>query len=226
MREALSGLNQDKIKRAMLQRGIKWYFNPPAGSHHGGVWERLIRMVRNVLRSVLNQQVLDDEGLQTLICEVEAILNDRPITTLSDDPMDLEALTPNHLLLMKAKPILPPGLFVKEDLYIKRRWQQVQYMADLFWKRWTQEYLPLIQERQRWSTVKRSFAPGDIVVVADSTAPRGSWLMGRILETKPDACGLVRTVRLKTKSNILERPITKICLLQEAETQAEQVLSA
>lgn len=217
LREALKNLNQDKIRSAMLQQGIKWRFNPPAASHHGGVWERLIRMVRNVLKSVLNQQVLDDEGLQTVLCEAEAILNDRPITKMSDDSMDLEALTPNHLLLLKTKPILPPGLFAKEDLYSRRRWKQVQYMADLFWKRWTQEYLPLIQERQRWSTVKRSFAPGDIVLVVDSTAPRGSWLMGRILETKADAKGLVRTVRLKTKSNILERPITKICLLQEAE---------
>lgn len=201
----------------MLQKGIKWHFNPPAGSHHGGVWERLIRMVRNVLRSVLSQQVLDDEGLQTLICEVEAILNDRPITKHSKDPMYLEALTPNHLLLLKTKPILPPRLFVREDLYLKPRWRQIQYMADLFWKRWTQEYLPLIQERPRWSKVKRNFAPGDIVVVVDSTAPRGSWLMGRILETKADAQGLVRTVRLQTKTNILERPITKICLIKETE---------
>lgn len=191
LREALNGLNQNKIQSAMLQRGIKWYFNPPAGSHHGGVRERLMHMVRNVLRSVLNQQVLDDEGLQTLICEVEAILNDRPITKISDDPMELEALTPNHFLLLKTKPI--HGLFVKEDLYIKHSWRQVQYMADLFWK-WTQEYLPLIQERQRWSKVKRSFAPGDIVLVVDSTAPQGSWLIGRIMETKPDAQGLVRTV--------------------------------
>lgn len=90
-------------------------------------------------------------------------------------------------------------------------------MADLFRKRWTEEYLPLIQE-QRWSKVERSFAPGDIVLVVDSTAPRSSWLMGRILELKPDAKGLVRTVRLQTKCNILEGPITKICLLQEAET--------
>ena len=217
LKEALKGLNQDKIQNAMLQQGIKWNFNPPAGSHHGGVWERLIRMVRNVLRSVLKQQMLDEEGLQTLMCEVEAILNDRPLTKSSDDPMDLEALTPNHLLLLKTQPILPPGLFAKDDLYIKRRWKQAQYMADLFWKRWIKEYLPLIQERQRWSAKKRSFAPGDIVVVVDPTAPRGSWLMGRILDIMPDARGLVRSVRLKTKSNILERPITKICLLQESE---------
>lgn len=140
-------------------------------------------MVRNVLKSVLNQQIMDDEGLQTLLCEAEAILNDWPIIKMSDDPLDLEALTPNHLLLLKTKPILPPGLFAREDLYIRRRWRQVQYMADLFWKRWTEEDLPLIQERQRWSKIKRSFAPADIVLVVDSTAPRGSWLMGKILET-------------------------------------------
>lgn len=152
--------------------------------------------------------------MQTLFCEIEAILNDRPITKSSDDPGDLEALAPNHLLL-KTKPILPPGLFVKEELYIKHRWRQVQYKADLFRKRWTQEYLPLIQE-QRWSKVRSSFIPGDIVLVVDSTAPRGSWLMGRILEIIPDAQGLVATVKLQNKNNILVRPITKICLLQEA----------
>lgn len=41
LREALDGLNQNNIQNAMLQQGIRWNFNPPAGSHHGGVWERL-----------------------------------------------------------------------------------------------------------------------------------------------------------------------------------------
>lgn len=69
----------------------------------------------------MKQQALDDEGLQTALCEVEAILNDRPITTVSGDPNDLEALTPNHLLQLKGKPILPPGLFHKDDLYSRKR---------------------------------------------------------------------------------------------------------
>lgn len=59
--------------------------------------------------------------------------------------------------------------------------------------------------------------PGDIVVIADSGAPRNSWLLGRVLETFPDKGGLVRSVRIKTKTNILERPVTKLCLVQEAE---------
>ncbi|XP_057687730.1 uncharacterized protein LOC130913275 [Corythoichthys intestinalis] len=216
LKEALTAFNHNKMQGALLHEGVTWNFNPPAASHHGGVWERLIRMVRKVLESVLHQQILDDEGLQTVLCEAEAILNSRPITTISEQPDDLEALTPNHILLLKGKPVLPPGLFEKKDLYIRRRWKQVQYMADLFWTRWISEYLPMMQERQKWSMQRRNLVPGDIVVIADATAPRGSWMLGRVVEAKPDARGLVRTVRLQTKTSVLERPVTKLCLLLEA----------
>ena len=120
LREALSALNQKKIQNTLLQSGIKWSFNTPAASHHGGVWERIIRMVRKVLNSVLHQQSVDDEGLQTFLCEVEAILNDRPITKISDDPHDLEPLTPNHILLMKGKPALPPGASCTKLAYAQK----------------------------------------------------------------------------------------------------------
>lgn len=216
LEQALAALNQSKIERTLAQEGIKWNFNTPAASHQGGVWERLIRSVRSVLTSVVGQQTLDDEGLQTLMCEVEAILNDRPITTVSDDSNDLEALTPNHILLLKGKPILPPGLFKPSDVYIRRRWRQVQYIAELFWKRWTSEYLLVMQERQKWVRPKRNLCPGDVVVIADATAPRGSWMMGRVLSTISDSKGLVRSVRVQTKTSILERPVTKLCLLLEA----------
>ena len=111
LKQSLVELNNVKI-----QDGIKWSFNTPAASHQGGVWEHLIRSVRSMLTSVLGQQVLNDEGLQMLFCEVEAILNDRPIAKVSDDPNDLEALTSNHILL----PIFPPGLFEQSDRYIRR----------------------------------------------------------------------------------------------------------
>ena len=190
-------------------------FNSPGASHHGGVWERLIRSVRQVLHSVLKQQTLDDEGLQTLLCEVEAILNSRPITSVSIDPQDLEPLTPNHILVLKTKPVQPPGLFDRNDLYIRRRWRQVQYMADLFWKRWSQEYLPLMQERQKWCKVRRSFTPGDVVLVVDPSAPRGSYILGKVLEVLADSKGLVWAAKVKTHTSVPERPITKICLLLE-----------
>lgn len=146
LREALKDLDHSKIQESMLKRGVKWIFNTPAASHHGGVWESQIRTVRKVLSPLLKQQVLDDEGLQTLLYEVESIINDRPITTASNDRNDMEALTP---LLMRTQPNIPPGVFSKDDLYACRRWRQIQYMADLFWCRWTQEYLPRCRKDKR-----------------------------------------------------------------------------
>lgn len=93
---AISQWNVQKIHGFFLQKHIKWIFNPPSGSHHGGLWEHCIRTVRKVLNAVLKEQALDYEGLSTLMCEVEAIVNSRLITKSSDDPKDCEALTPNH----------------------------------------------------------------------------------------------------------------------------------
>lgn len=67
-KESLANLNRDRIEGVLSQAGIHWSFNPPAGSHHGGEWERMIRSVRRVLSSVLHQQRLDDDGLQILFC--------------------------------------------------------------------------------------------------------------------------------------------------------------
>ncbi|KAK2920523.1 hypothetical protein Q8A73_000008 [Channa argus] len=217
LKRSLEEWNMSKIENRLTQSGIKWMFNPPSASHFGGVWERLIRSVRKVLSATLKDQSLDEEGLQTLLCEVEAILNSRPITTPSDDPNDLEALTPNHLLLLKTQPSIPQGVFQEDDLYSRRRWRQVQYMADLFWKRWVKEYLPELQRRQKWTHAKRNFVPGDIVLIVDESAPRNSWVIGRIIHAIQDERGLVRQVRIKTRTNEFDRPITKVCLLQESE---------
>lgn len=217
IRQAMKEWNKSQISEALLQRGVTWIFNPPAGSHHGGIWERQIRTVRKILTNLLKLQSLDDECLQTVMCEVEAVINSRPLTKSSDDMDDLEPLTPNHLLLLKGKPALPPGMFQKEDLYSKRRWRQVQYISDIFWKRWSREYLPLLQERQKWLETKRNVKEGDVVLIVDDRAPRGSWLMGKVEKTIPDSLGFVRRVLVKTKTNTLERPINKLCLLLEME---------
>ncbi len=217
LRKAIQSLNSDRIQTTLLEKGVRWIFNPPTASHHGGVWERQIRTVRKILNSIVKQQSLDEESLQTLLCEVEAIINSRPITKVSNDPNDLEPLTPNHLLLLKVKPSMSPGVFDKADLYSRRRWRQVQYMADLFWKRWVKEYLPDLQERQKWQSLMKNLKPGDIVLIADESAPRNSWVMGRVLQTFTENKGLVRQAQVKTKTNTLLRPVTKLCLLLEAD---------
>ena len=115
MWDAILGCNHERIHSSLLQKNIKWCFNPPCGSHFGGIWERCIRTARKILQALLREQVTDDESLSTQMCEVESIMNSRPITVVSSDANDLEPLTPNHLLLLKSEVPLPPGLFRKED---------------------------------------------------------------------------------------------------------------
>ena len=205
----ISGWNQAKIHDALLQKGIKWIFNPPAASHHGGVWERLIRSTRKILGSLARGQVLDDESLQTLMCKAESIMIGRSLTKVFHDPDDLEPLTPNHLLLLHQNEYLPPGLFEKNDTYSRRRWRQVQYLANVFWGRWKREYLPLLQERQKWFSPRRNFTIGDPFIVADESTLRNLWPISRITEIFADKVGVVRRVKVKTRTSTLERPITK-----------------
>ena len=84
MRESLALLNPNTIQQRLSARGIKWSFNPPFGSQHGGSWERLIRTIKKVLYSFVRLQMLDDESLHTVLYEVETILNDRPLTAVYD----------------------------------------------------------------------------------------------------------------------------------------------
>lgn len=93
----------------------------------------------------------------------------------------------------------------------------MQYMADLFWKWWVKEYLPQLQERQKWQNTRQNFVPGNLVIIVDEAAPRNLWLTGRVVQAVPDKRGFVRQVRIKTRTSCLDRPITKVCLLQEAE---------
>ena len=218
LKREIDSWNQAKIRGFLLRKGVDWIFNPPTGSHFGGVWERQIRTIRQLLQAITKEQKLDDESLQTLLCEVEYIINSRPITTTSDDAKDLQALTPNMMLTMKGSS-LPPSLTERSDLYSRRRWRQVQYMADIFWKRWTREYLPSLQLRQKWMKPRPNLAIGDIVLVVAENTPRCVWPMARVVEVMADSKGLVRRVKVKTSSNVLERPIHKLCLLLEADQE-------
>ena len=111
-------MDQDKIKSDLLKRNCDWIeFNldAPKPSHMGGMWERQIRIVSSVPSALLekNGSQLNDGALRTFMCEAEAVVNGRPLTTVNTiSSVSPEALTPNHLVTIKTKIILPPpGVF-------------------------------------------------------------------------------------------------------------------
>lgn len=214
--QAIQDWNQEQVDDYLKQKGIKWIRNAPTASHFGGVWEREIRTIRKILSGLVKEQPmrLDDEAFRTLMCEVEFILNSRPLSPLSDDPDELDALTPNHLILGQAGSTLPPGLFDVNDGYSRRRWRQVQYLANLFWSRWRKEYMSNLHSRQKWLKKKKNLKTGDLVLLVEKDRPRNHWPLGRVVQTLPDHEGAVRVVRVKTLTNTLERPISKLVLLR------------
>ena len=156
--------------------------------------------------------MMDDEQLMTFLCIVESIINSRPITRNPDDVSDSEALTPNHILMLRRGPPVM-GTFEKADLY-GRRWKQIQWLASVFWRRWLKEYIPNLQIRSRWAEIQRNLKVDDLVLILDEQKPRSLWPLGRILEAIKGRDGLVRTVRIKTGQTVLTRPITKVVFLE------------
>ena len=107
MREWIEAWNQSDIEQSLAQKQIKWKFNPPGAPHFGGVWERMVRSCKKAMIAIVGNRTLTDDVLSTTMCLVEQILNSRPLTSVSDDSDDLEALTPNHFLLGHASPATP-----------------------------------------------------------------------------------------------------------------------
>ena len=214
LRLSINKWNQQSLPSKLARRGIRWHFNPPVASHQGGSWERIIRSVKRTLAAVSKGATMSDETFTTFLIEVERIFNDRPITKIASDSRDPEALTPNALLKGHLEPSLPMGVFAKADGY-RKSWRLIGLLADRFWSRWLKEYLPLLQQRQKWLVESRNFQVGDVVLVIGEKSYRGQWPKALIEEVHKDKDGFVRSVRLRTSSQSLVRDIRKLCLLEE-----------
>eukprot|EP00112_Aurelia_sp_Birch-Aquarium-sp1_P012818 Seg270.5 transcript_id=Seg270.5/GoldUCD/mRNA.D3Y31 product="hypothetical protein" protein_id=Seg270.5/GoldUCD/D3Y31 len=135
-------MDHERIKRELLNEGadyllIKWKRNPPSASHMGGIWERQIRSVRAILSALfqVHGTSLNDEALRTFMAEATGILNSRPLTVDNLNSPDCLPLSPNNLLTIKTKVILPPpGNFSRVDMYSRKYWRRVQHLADEFGK--------------------------------------------------------------------------------------------
>ena len=117
---------------------------------------------------------------------------------------------------MKYNTCIQTGVFVKDDVYAKRWWRQVQYLASVFWKRWVRKYLPALQARQKWIRSKADLGKGDIVLVAEANIPRGQWPLGRVVDINMGRDGHVRSRVIRMRTLQIVRLITKLCLLENS----------
>ncbi len=199
---------------SLANKGIQWQFIPPATPHHCGAWERLVRSAKQALRFVLNQQTLTDEIFITTLKLAESLLNSRPLTYISTDPEDPEPLTPNHILLGRANPFIPPDIIGTNDLSSRKRWRVSQAIAQHFWRRWMSELLPTLIQRSKWFQPQRNLKENDVVIFIKKNNPMGKWPLALVLKVYPDPDGTVRSVLIRTGGTELHRSSVDLCLLE------------
>ncbi|XP_073714235.1 uncharacterized protein [Misgurnus anguillicaudatus] len=212
------------LESYLSEQGCTWVFNLPHSSHMGGSWERMIGVSRRILDAMFLQfrsKQLTHEVLTTFMAEVTAIVNSRPLTSVSSDPEQPLILTPSMLLTQKiGAHTVPPGQFDERDLY-KRQWRQVQHLANEFWKRWRSEYICSLQKRRKWTHEKVNMQEGDLVLLRDIQVKRQEWPIGLITKTFPSDDGKVRKIEVKTVREgvpkLFLRPISEVILLLSKE---------
>lgn len=209
------------VKNFLYNNGTTWLFNPPHSSHMGGVWERLIGVTRRILDAMLSEILpgsLTHEVLTTFLAEASAIVNSRPLVSLSTDPENPLPLSPSMMLTQKPAMTSISLPTVDEKNMYRAQWKRVQHLAEVFWRRWKSQYLDTLQSYRKWKYDRRNLSEGDVVLMRDNSVARNYWPMGIITKVFPSSDGKVRKVEVRVVyreggSSVFTRPVTEVVLL-------------
>ncbi|KAJ0175356.1 hypothetical protein K1T71_009497 [Dendrolimus kikuchii] len=203
----------DDLINFTADNSIKLTFIPPYSPHWGGLWEAGIKSCKFHLRRVVGNANLTYEEMSTVLTQVEAILNSRPMYPMSPDPNDLLPLTPGHFLI--GRPLTAP---VHQDLTSAvtqhlTRYDRVEQMRQHFWTRWSKEYISELQRRVKWQKNVNTLTPDTLVLIKEENLPPLKWRLGRVLQTFTGKDGISRVADVKTAAGIIQRSFSKICPL-------------
>ncbi|KXJ76474.1 hypothetical protein RP20_CCG009575 [Aedes albopictus] len=208
---------QDEVDRFCAAKEIQWSFIPPRSPNFGGIWEAGVKAAKSHLKVILCEASLTYEEMNTVLVQIEAILNSRPLTQISNDANDLTALTPGHFLVGRELTAVPEPSYGNVRVSSLSRWQHLQKLKQDFWARWSAEYLSELQPRSKWYKGKVTIRPGMLVVIREDNVAPQLWHLGRITEVTPGAEhgaeGLVRVVKIRTTNGEVTRSVSKIAIL-------------
>lgn len=198
---------------AIRDQAITWHFNPPYAPHMGGIHEAAVKCAKHHLRRVIGSQQLTFEELATLLTHVEACLNSRPITALTDEQSDSLALTPAHFLIGEAiiGPLMRDQTAIPDNRL--RHFELIQKFAQEFWNRWSDEHVKAMLNRTKWCHSHENIKRDDIVLVLSEPRPQTKWPLARVVNLYPDPDGKVRAVDIIFEGRVYKRPITQLNVL-------------
>lgn len=206
----------DRVKRLVsmdcLPATIKWKFSSPFAPHQGGVFERLVGVVKSHIPATVGSNRLSACELTTILYEVAAIVNSRPIGLLDDGT----PLTPGHLVA-GSRPLswpaldreLPNVLLASHEFFTVRN-----CLLQRFWAAWRRSYLSILPGRYSVRSTYDSVKIGEHVLIIDRNAPRGSWRVGEIVKVLPGPDGIVRNVEVKVNGVVYSRAVQYLAKLE------------
>ncbi|XP_018373216.1 PREDICTED: uncharacterized protein LOC108767714 [Trachymyrmex cornetzi] len=204
------------IQRFATAEKMNWHFIPARSPHFGGIWEAAVRSMKLHLKRTIGETSFTIAEMTTILPQIEAVLNSRPLTPVSDDPNDMRALTPGHFLIGEnLQGYTEQELKGVPDNRLSR-WQRVEQVRQHLWSRWQKEYLNTCQQRGKWKTdSKETYQVGQLVMVKDAQSMPLRWTLARIMEVHPGTDDRVRVVTLLTEKGVYKRAITNIAPLLE-----------
>ncbi|XP_075170134.1 uncharacterized protein LOC142242443 [Haematobia irritans] len=205
--------HRNEIVNYCTNEFVNFHFIPPRAPHFGGLWEAAVKSAKGHLNRTLSNTRLTFEELVTALVEIESILNSRPISPMSSDPSDFEALTPGHFITGSALRSLPDREVTSNNISNLEHWAQITALKQRFWKKWSHEYINELQVRNKWTASVSNIAIGSLVLVHEDNIPPQKWLMGRIINAVPGRDGRIRVADVNTTKGVIRRPIHKLALL-------------
>ncbi|XP_055714232.1 uncharacterized protein LOC129808477 [Phlebotomus papatasi] len=172
-----------------------------------------VRSIKYHLKRTVGTTALTFEELTTVLTQVEAVLNSRPIGLASDNPNEQEILTPGHFLVGSNITSPPdPDLTELNDNQLTR-WRLCQQRFQHFANRWRRDYLNTLQQRSKWKVPQKNLQIGQVVLTLDSTSFGEKWILGIVEDLHPGIDGRVRVVTIRTPKGLYRRSVNKLARL-------------
>ena len=204
---------QEEINNFITTEGVRWHVIPPDLPHFGSLWEAAITFLKHHMLRVIGNTCISFEEMSTILTQIEAYLNSRPLCQIPSDPSDPQALTPGHFLIGRPLMALTDADLLQCTHEKFSLWQFMQQCTQHLWKEWSRDYLHQLQQCHNWPTESKNIQPGTVVLVKDDHIPPLHWKLGVTEDVHYGGDELVRVADVRTQSGIFRRAIHKLCPL-------------
>lgn len=206
-----------EVWRYLTNNQITWNFIVEKAPWWGGYWERLVRSIKSPLKKVIGRSTLTYDEMNTLLTEVEGVINARPLTYVYDDEESVSyPLTPSDLIYGRRITASPNSQHYETlSTYnsLTKKLKHHRYLLGQFTRQWRNEYLTSLREQVAKNSsvrdINANIKVGDIVILKNDSVSRAFWKLAKVEQLLPGRDGKVRAAEVSvprgTNSNSTQR---------------------